>query len=101
MSPKKFPVLLALFATLYVTACVAHENGWQPTIDSANDKHVDTLKADLAVCKQLAEKAGVEGMTPKTRSRMWTDDGDMMNGSTFRRSYINCMKERKHPVIDG
>ena len=96
MSPKKLPIIF--FALL--TACATHENGWTPTIDTAKDTHIDALQTDLAACKRLAEQAGEKALTGKTKNTMVTDDGIEINGSVFRRTYINCMKERKHPVVD-
>jgi hypothetical protein len=88
-----------LFLTL-LTACAAHENGWTPTIDTANDAHIDALQSDLVACHALAEQAGEKALTEKTKTKMYADDGTPMNGSVFHRTYINCMKERKHPVVD-
>ncbi len=96
MTSKKLSIVLFVF----LTACAAHENGWAPTIDIAKDPRADMLQSDLAGCRQLAEHTGEKDLTQKTRSKMITDDGVMINGSAFRHSYINCMKERKHPVVD-
>jgi len=93
---KRLPFLmLALLA-----ACAPRVDKWQPTVDTGNDPHIDRLQPDLSACKQLAEKAGEDALTAKTRTKMTTDDGILINGSEFKRAYINCMKERKHPVID-
>jgi hypothetical protein len=97
MPSRCYFLLLALLA---LVSCAKSENGWKPTIDTANDPHIDRLQTDLAGCKMLAEKAGEEAWTIKTRTAMTADDGTLMNGSEFRRSYVNCMKERKHPVVD-
>lgn len=97
MRPKSILVLLAI--TL-LAACTPRVDNWQPTIDASNDPHADRLQPDLAACKQLAEKAGAEALTAKTRIKMTTDDGTPIDGREFRHSYLNCMKERKHPVID-
>ena len=83
-----------------VAGCTPRVDNWQPTIDTGNDAHADRLQADLSACKQLAEKAGEDALTAKTRTKMTTEDGIVINGSEYKRSYINCMKERKHPVID-
>jgi len=45
---------LALAATL---AGCASQQGWQPTIDTASDKHANKIGQDLYECKQLADQA--------------------------------------------
>jgi hypothetical protein len=44
-------------------ASCASQTGWQPTIDTANDPHVNRLQTDLAQCQELANKAANQNNT--------------------------------------
>ena len=44
-------------------AACAQQNGWTPTIDTANDPRAQNLGNDLAACKQLALQAADQGGT--------------------------------------
>jgi hypothetical protein len=85
---------------LPVAACAPFDKDWTPTVDIAKDPHADTLKADMDQCRQLAYDAGHQAASPRTRTLQYTDDGVSISKAVYQRAFTNCLKERKHPVIN-
>jgi len=49
-------IILPFILAATLAGCASQQN-WQPTIDTANDKHAKRIGQDLYECKQLADQA--------------------------------------------
>lgn len=54
-------LLCAMLLSALVGGCATY-SGWEPTIDSYNDRNAAAIPQDMAECKVLAQKAGSVGM---------------------------------------
>jgi hypothetical protein len=91
---------LPLVAVALLAACADYNPEWAPVVDVANDQHADRLKSDKDQCRQLALHAGEQGVTLLSRSTFFSEDGTLVSRPLYERAYINCLKQRKHPVIN-
>jgi hypothetical protein len=59
---KKSLALTSIFTAAVIASGCASYGGWQPTVDTYNDKNPGAIQADMAECKALASQAGSVGM---------------------------------------
>ena len=125
---KKTRMFMPLLAALLVAGCATY-GGWQPTVDSYNDRNPAAIPADTEQCKALAQQAGNTGAeaakgagvgalvgaaggaalgaiygNPATGAAIGGIGGATKQGlegdDQYKRAFINCMSRRGHNVIN-
>lgn len=84
--------ILPISALILLAACVSESQmAWRPLVDTASDTHVGMLEEDYAQCQRLAVH------TPASIGGLNQDSPEA--DQQFKKTYIDCMKERGHPII--
>jgi len=125
-------IVLPLALAAMLAGCASQSN-WQPTVDTANDRHANKVGQDLYECKMLADRAaesedtvaedtgvgalgGAAGgallgaitgsaatgaaIGAVTGTGLGLGGGTMSANAKYKSAYVNCMRQRGHPVIN-
>lgn len=113
-------ICFSIATVLTLSGCYS-AGGWTPTVDTYNDRNVDSIDRDMSDCEQLANQASggtaseittgavVGGLVGGAAGAAMGAAAGGFGGATqeglsseqaYKRAYSNCMIGRGHRVIN-